>query len=460
MAAGRARFATVTAVKPLATRLDRQQRLMAVGLVLGVTMVAFEITAVLTALPTIADELHGDSLYGVALACYTLANLVALVVTGELTDRYGPARPYLASLAVFAAGLVVAATAPTMAVVVLGRTLQGAGTGGLAPIAYVLVKRAFPADRQSSMYAYLSAGWVLPSLIAPAVAGTITDEIGWRWVFWLLLPLIPIVAFITVRPMRTYAASGSGTVRLARIRAAILAAAGIGSFVTSLQFRNPVAAVGGAAIGVAIGVPSLRHLLPTGVIRAARGLPAVVLCRILATAAFLGADSFIPLAADRIHGASPTLQGFVIIGASLSWTGGQWFVSRRPDIDPRRAVRLGFTTMGVGLAATVPVLASGWPLWATFVGWAFGGFGMGLLFNPTTVTAMSHADEGAEGLVSSQVNLADAIGFSTMGGIGGAMVAISDRTALPLSGALGINFGLAMVLAGIGTVCARRIASR
>ena len=444
----------------MTTRLDRQQRLMAIGLVLGVTMVAFEITAVLTTLPTITDQLHGDSLYGVALACYTLANLVALVVTGELTDRYGPARPYLASLAVFAGGLIVAATAPTMALVVLGRTLQGAGTGGLAPIAYVLVKRAFPTDRQPSMYAYLSAGWVLPSLIAPAIAGTITDQLGWRWVFWFLLPLIPVVAFITVRPMRAYVPTGTGGVRHSRIGAAVLAAAGIGILVTALQFTQPVAAIGGAVIGLAIGLPSLRRLLPAGVQRAARGLPAVVLCRIIATAAFLGADSFIPLAADRIHGSSPTVQGFVIIGASLTWTAGQWFVARHPNIDPRRAVRWGFATMAIGLAASVPVLAAGWPLWATFFTWAIGGFGMGLLFNPTTVTAMSHADEGAEGLVSSQVNLADAVGFSMMGGIGGAMVALSDRTSLSLAGGLGINFALAITLACIGTICARRIAAR
>ncbi|MEP7113595.1 MAG: MFS transporter, partial [Ilumatobacteraceae bacterium] len=376
------------------------------------------------------------------------------------TDRYGPAKPYLASLAVFAGGLIVAATAQNMALVVIGRTLQGAGTGGLAPIAYVLVKRAFPADRQPSMYAYLSAGWILPSLIAPAIAGTITDQLGWRWVFWLLLPLIPVVAFITVRPMRAYAASGTGMVRHSRIGAAVLAAGGIGLFVTALQFKHPIAAVGGVLAGLAIGLPSLRRLLPAGVHRAVRGLPAVVLCRILATAAFLGADSFIPLAADRIHGASPTEQGFVIIGASLTWTTGQWLISRHPDIDPRRAVRWGFATMAVGLAASLPVLAAGWPLWATFFGWAIGGFGMGLLFNPTTVTAMSHADEGAEGLVSSQVNLADAIGFSMMGGIGGAMVAISDRTSLPLSGALGINLALAIVLAGTGMICARRIAAR
>ena len=450
----------MTSAKPVTTRLDRQQRLMAIGLVLGVTMVAFEITAVLTALPTITDQLQGDSLYGVALACYTLANLVALVVTGELTDRYGPARPYLASLAVFAGGLVVAATASSMALVVLGRTLQGAGTGGLAPIAYVLVKKAFPTDRQPAMYAYLSAGWVLPSLVAPAIAGTITDQLGWRWVFWFLLPLIPVVAFITVRPMRAYTSTSTGVVRHSRIGAAVLAAGGIGSFVTSLQFRNPVAAVGGAAFGLAIGLPSLRRLLPAGVHRAVRGLPAIVLCRIIATAAFLGADSFIPLAADRIHGTSPTVQGFVIIGASLTWTCGQWFVARHPGIDPRRAVRWGFATMAIGLAASMPVLAAGWPLWATFFTWAIGGFGMGLLFNPTTVTAMSHADEGAEGLVSSQVNLADAVGFSMMGGVGGAMVALSDRTSLSLAGGLGINFSLAITLAGIGAVCASRIAAR
>ncbi|MGZ4765024.1 MAG: MFS transporter [Ilumatobacteraceae bacterium] len=449
----------MTETKPTVTPLDRQHRLLAVGLVLGVTMVAFEVTAVLTALPSITDQLHGDSLYGVALACYTLANLVALVVTGELTDRYGPARPYLGSLAVFATGLIVAATAPTMALVVIGRALQGAGTGGLAPIAYVLVKRAFPTDRQPKMYAYLSAGWVLPSLIAPLVAGTVTDHFGWRWVFWLLLPLIPVVAVMTVRPMRVYASIGPGTLRRSRIAAAIFAAAGMGTFVTALQFKNLAAALGGAIVGLAVGLPSLRRLFPPGVHRAARGLPAIVSCRMLATAAFLGVDSFIPLAADRIHGAPPTVQGFVIIGSALTWTGGQWFMAQHPQIDPRRAVRWGFATIGLGVLAILPVLSAGWPLWATFFGWAIGGFGMGLLFNPTTVTAMSHAEVGAEGLVSSQVNLADAVGFSTMGGIGGAMVALSDRTSLSLPGALGINFGLAFGLAGLGAICSGRIAA-
>ena len=257
--------------------------------------------------------------------------------------------------------------------------------------------------------------------------------------------------------MRAYASAG--TLRRSRIAAAIFAAAGMGTFVTALQFKNLAAALGGVIAGLAVGVPSLRRLLPVGVHRAARGLPAVVACRVLATAAFLGVDSFVPLAADRIHGASPTIQGFVIIGAALTWTSGQWFMAQHPQIDPRRAVRWGFASIAVGVSAVSPVLFASWPLWATFVGWAIGGWGMGLLFNPTTVTAMSHARVGAEGLVSSQVNLADAVGFSTMGGIGGAMVAVSDRTSLSLAGALGINFALAFALAGVGAICAGRIAA-
>ncbi len=177
----------------------------------------------------------------------------------------------------------------------------------------------------------------------------------------------------------------------------------------------------------------------------------------LATATFLGVDSFVPLAADRIHGASPWEQGFVIVGASFTWTGGQWLIARRPDVRPSRAVLAGFALLLVGIVLVAPVLSAGWPLWATFLAWAVGGLGMGLLFNPTTVAAMSFAEPGSEGKIGGQVSLADAVGFSLMGGIGGAMVALADRTSLSLAGALAINFTLAAVLACVGMVASRNV---
>ncbi|MCE9623633.1 MAG: MFS transporter [Actinomycetia bacterium] len=440
------------------TPLTAQQRRLAAGLVLAVMLVAFEVTSVITALPTITDELGGDSLYGVTLSIYTLANLVALVATGEFSDRRGPALPFVLCITTLIIGLVVAATAPSMTWIVVGRALQGAGTGGFTPIAYSLVKRAFPADRQPIVYAYLSAGWVLPSLFAPALSGWVTDTFGWEWVFLGLIPFAVAVGALAVGPM-THFQPQQIERTVSRIPTAIAAAAGIGLLVTGLRSANVLVLLAASAVGIALALPALRRLFPAGYLTARHGFAAVVACRILATATFLGADSFIPLAADRIHGQPPLVQGFVIIGAALSWTTGSWISAHRPLGDPATAIRNGFLVMLLGLVLVAPVLWSAWPMIATFFAWAVGGLGMGLLFNPATVAAMSYAVDGHEGEVSGQIALADSVGFSLMGGIGGATVAFADRTSWSLAGALGTNFALAAMLALLGAFAARRIRS-
>lgn len=438
------------------TPLTGAQRLLAIGLVLAVTLVAFEVTAIITALPTIADELGGDSLYGVALAVYTLANMVVLVAAGELADRYGPAIPFIASIVAFVVGLVVAAVAPTMEWVVIGRLLQGAGTGGFNPISYSLVRRAFPTDRQPMVYAFLSAGWVLPSLIAPLIAGWITDTFGWRSVFLAIIPAAVTVGLLAVRPMLAYTAVAIERPR-SRVPIAVVAASGLGLLAVGLQLASPVAMAVTTLVGVALAVPALHRLLPAGYRRAAHGFAAVLVARTTATLCFGGIDSFIPLAADRIHGVGPTAQGFVIIGAAVTWTFGQWIRARRPGGDQARKVSQGFMVLGLGAVLSVPVLWPTWPLWATFVGWAIGGIGMGLLFNPTTVTSMGYATEGNEGMVSSQVALADSIGWTLVGALGGASVAAADRGSLTITAAIATNFGVAIALAVVGVLVSRRI---
>ena len=227
--------------------------------------------------------------------------------------------------------------------------------------------------------------------------------------------------------------------------------------VVSLRSSSPYAFVGGTAVGLAVAIPLLRRLMPSGFFAARRGFPAVLSCRVLATATFLGVDSFVPLAADRIHGATPIVQGFVIIGAALMWTAGQALMARRPTFPPQRAVQIGFGLLVLGTLLVLPVLWNEWPLWATFLSWPVGGLGMGILFNPTTTAAMSYAAVGREGNVSSQVQLSDALGFSLMGGLGGAVVAVADRTSFSLTGAIGTNFGLAIGCAALGFVASRGV---
>ena len=439
--------------------LTRGQRRLAVGLILSVSLVAFETTAVITALPTITDELHGDSLYGATLSVYMLADLVALVWAGERADRVGVRRPFLICIAVFLAGLVISASAPTMPIVVLGRLLQGAGTGGFAPLSYVAVRRAFPNSQQARLYAFLSAGWVLPSLFAPAISGVVTERFGWRWIFIAIIPAAIAVALLTARSMHNLQPTGVPAQRQpTRLGRALQTAIGVGILTVGLQSDQVLVGTSASVAGIALALPALRTMLPPGTFTARPGLPAIIVVRFMATAAFLGVDSFVPLAADRIHHASAIIQGFVIAGASVSWTIGQAVAAKWPQQFPiKRATTIGFSLLLVGVAIVAPVLSSQTSLVFTFAGWAIGGLGMGLVFNPTTTASMSYANEGQEGGVSSQIHLADSLGFGLMGTFGGTTVAIAERTSFTLPGALGVNFATAAGCAVVG-LCAGRAA--
>ena len=445
---------------PRLSRSPLPNRPLAIALVMATVLIAFETTSLLTALPTISDDLRGDSLYGATLSAYTLATMIGLVVSGAAVDRRGPRAPFLTCVAVFVIGLVMSSLAPSMPLVLVGRVVQGLGGGGLAPISFVVISRVWTSDRQSTLFAAISAGWVLPSLVAPGLAGWVTHHFGWRWVFVGIVPLALVVGALGAVTMRHIPAHPAEHREPTRIGAAVALALGIGAFVAGVQSSQPVPAVALVLLGTGAGAYGHSRLMPDGTWRAARGLPAIVVCRTIAMAAFLGADSFIPLAADRIHGSSPTVQGFVIIGAALSWSLGSAIQSRRRDLDVRRAVRSGFALVVLGVIAVMPTLNGDWSLVATFGAWCIAGLGMGLLFVPTSVSAMAYAEPGSEGRVGSQINLADSIGFAVMGGLGGATVAVSDRTSWPLTHALFTNFAAAAVLAVAGAVIAGRVVAR
>ena len=433
-----------------------------VGLVLAVTVIAFEATAVVTVMPTITADLDGDTLYGAAFAAFMLANLVSIVVSAEQADRRGPVVSFLLGVVGFSAGLLVAGLAPSMPVLILGRVLQGAGAGGLAATSYVAVGRGFPRERQPKLFAWLSAGWVVPSLVAPAAAGFVNDRWGWRWVFLGLLPLVGVLVVLAlpalVRLGRPEGSTAHGPrAAPSRVRIALLLAAGAGLFVTGIGAGSIFLVVPLTAAGLAIGIPALRRLLPRGTARAAEGPPAAVASRFLVNVAFFGADTFLPLAATRIHGASATQAGLVIIGGALAWTAGAALSARRTQARAARIVAVGFALVAIGLGGVVPIAWAGFPLWAAFVMWCIAGFGIGAVFNTTSVSALSWAPSGQEGLVTSNLQIADTLGFAIASGVGGALVGLAERGVLELGPALSIVFLLAAGAALLGTVAARGV---
>ena len=86
---------------------------------------------------------------------------------------------------------MLAAVAGSWSVLLVGRALEGLGAGALGVVTYASTSRVYPREMYGRMLALLSSAWVLPSLVGPAFAGFIADELSWRWVFVLLLPFLP-----------------------------------------------------------------------------------------------------------------------------------------------------------------------------------------------------------------------------------------------------------------------------
>ena len=157
-----------------------ERRLLTAGLIGLVTASAFEGMAVPTVLPALVDELGGLDLYGWAFSAFWLTNIIGITLAGSATDRLGPARPLLVGVALFSIGLVVSGLAGQMPVVIAGRAIQGFGSGAVAATVYAVMARAYPAASKPAMIALVSSAWIVPGLVGPALAGAVTDAIGWR----------------------------------------------------------------------------------------------------------------------------------------------------------------------------------------------------------------------------------------------------------------------------------------
>src|SRR5262245_18056780 len=106
-------------------------RALTAGLVLTIVSVAFEGLAVPTVMPTVARELGGLAAYGWVFSAFMLANVVGITAAGQRTDRGGPLGAFAAGLALFGLGLALGGAAPSMAVLIVARMVQGLGGGAL-----------------------------------------------------------------------------------------------------------------------------------------------------------------------------------------------------------------------------------------------------------------------------------------------------------------------------------------
>lgn len=407
-----------------------ERRNLTIGLILTVSMAAFESLAVATVLPAAVKDIGGLEWYGWVFSGFMLANLVSITTAGHAADQQGVARPFVLGSGFFVGGLLGAGLAPAMPLVVASRIAQGLGAGAISSVAYVAIARAYPVGARPRMLAMLSSAWVVPGLIGPALAGAVADHVSWRWVFLGLAPPTVLASALAVPSLRRLGPSATAATKTSRTLTALCLATGTGAALFGLGCADLRLAAAVTVVGVGLALPALTRLLPTGTLRARRGLPAAVATVGLLGFAFFAAEAFLPLSLTEVRGQSTMVSGLALTAATLTWTAGAWIQARLAARASRRRLTAGGLLLIIGgVAGIAVVVTTAVPVAVAALAWGIAGLGMGLAYSTVTLVVLESAAAGEEGASSSAAQLAFVLGTALGTGIGGTMVALATTSA-------------------------------
>lgn len=448
----------MTSAAPPAVRSELfgpDRRATTLGLVLLISLIAFEAMGVGTAMPALVADLGDVSMYAWPFVAFTAAAVFGTVLGGRWCDRAGPRVPLVAGPTLFGIGLLVAGTAGTMEQLLAGRLLQGLGAGANGVAVYVLIALVYAEGARPAVFALISSAWVLPSLIGPPVAGVVTDLVSWHWVFLGLVPLVALAVVLVIPAVRRLGdpTGDAAAPRRGLIAAAGAAAVGVSALSWAAQQTGWIAAAV-AGVAVVLLVPAVPRLLPRRVFRAGRGIPTVVVARGLLAGVFFTVNSYLPLMLNGTHGWSLAAAGIPLIVGSLGWSAAAAWQGRRPELSRSRLLGTGFALLAVGTAGLLLVAPAWGVAWLSVPFWALAGVGMGLGFSSVSFLLLQQSEPSAVGFHSSAAQIADQLMTATMIGLGGALLASLAGPAVALPVLVAALAGLAV----LGAVLAGRTA--
>lgn len=162
---------------------------------------AMDTSIVATALPTIVGEFNQIENISWVIAGYTLAIGLVGPVFGKLADKYGSAKLVTVALVLFIGASVLCGAAPNIYVLTIGRVLQGLGGGGLGLMPFTVLSHILPERSRPKYMAPMSSVWTVAAIAGPILGGVLTDTVGWRWIFFINLPIGAVAWYLASRSM-------------------------------------------------------------------------------------------------------------------------------------------------------------------------------------------------------------------------------------------------------------------
>jgi EmrB/QacA subfamily drug resistance transporter len=170
-----------------------------VKLMLGTFLSTLDVLIVITALPTIIGDIGGRAELSWVVSAYLLTATASGPLYGKLGDLFGRRKLYIIAVATFVAGSVVCGLADSIIQLIVGRAIQGLGAGGLMTLPLAIVAEVAPPRQRSRYQSVLTLNLTLASAIGPLVGGVLVDDVSWRWIFFINLPLGGIALYGAAR---------------------------------------------------------------------------------------------------------------------------------------------------------------------------------------------------------------------------------------------------------------------
>ena len=167
-----------------------------IGVMLGMLLAALDQTVVGTALPRIVASLGGLDHYAWVATSYLLASTVSIPIYGKLSDIYGRRTFFIGGMVLFLVGSALSGTSQDMTQLIIYRGIQGLGAGAMMPLAIAIIGDIFPPSERGKWQGLITAVFGLATIVGPIMGGSITDNWGWRWVFYVNMP-VGVLAIVT-----------------------------------------------------------------------------------------------------------------------------------------------------------------------------------------------------------------------------------------------------------------------
>ncbi|MDT5272877.1 MAG: hypothetical protein QOH49_5063 [Acidobacteriota bacterium] len=310
---------------------SRRRLAVTLGVITGMFLAALEATVVGTAMPTVISSLGGLNHYSWVFSAYLITSTITVPVWGKLSDLYGRRLLFQLGIAVFLLGSVLSGMAGTMTQLIAYRAVQGLGAGALVPLAMTIIGDVYTIEERARMQAFFSGVWGLSSVVGPIVGGFITDQLSWRWVFYINVPFGILAAVIMQlslkepkrqgRPSIDYAGAALLMASITLLMLALVeGGATLREFASARNLVLLAAAVALGALFLYVERRAQDPIVPLELFRN-RVVAVSVTAGFLAGVAMFGAISFVPLFAQGALGSTATEAGSLLTPLMLSWVG-------------------------------------------------------------------------------------------------------------------------------------------